>query len=109
MYTALRLLRIGWQFSGDESLGMATVREKESAFYGLKHVPRMLRDQLNHALESKLMELDTEILKGARDILKSCKRNMWVIGYLVFFFLLHIREVYAGRILFWSRPDLKLV
>ncbi len=73
MYTVLRLLRIGWKFSGDESLGMATVREKDSPFYGFKHVPQILRDQLNHVLELKLKELDTEILKGAQDILKSCK------------------------------------
>ena len=109
MFSILRLLRLGWEFSGNESLGMVTVKEKESVFYGFKHVPRMLRDQLNHTLELKMMELDTKILKGARDILENGKRRMWVIGYLVLFFLLHVREVFAGRLLIWSHCYTELV
>jgi hypothetical protein len=109
MFTILRLFRLGWDFSGNESLGIVTVKEKESVFYGFKHVPRMLRDQLNHTLDLKMMELDTEILKDARRILEDGKRDMWVIGYLVLFFLLHIREVYAGRLLYWSHSYTNLV
>jgi hypothetical protein len=101
-------LRIPWDFSGNESLGIETVKEKESVFYGFRHVPRMLRDQLNHALEMEMTRLDTEILKDARRILENGKPDMWVIGYLVLFFLLHVREVYAGRFLIWSHcyPEL---
>jgi hypothetical protein len=64
MYTALRLIIIGWQFSGNEGLGMVTVKEEDSIFYSLKYVPRITRDQLNHALELKMMELAKNILKG---------------------------------------------
>lgn len=109
MFTIIRLLRLGWAFSGNESLGMVTVTQENSVFYGFKHVPRMLRDQLNHALELKMMELDTRILKSARDILENGKRSMWVIGYLVLFFLLHVREVYAGRLLIWRDYYTELV
>jgi hypothetical protein len=69
----------------------------------------MLRDQLNHALEMEMSRLDTEILKDARHILEDGKLDMWVIGYLVLFFLLHVREVYAGRFLIWSHCYPKLV
>ena len=109
MFAALRLLRLGWDFSGNESLGIETVKEKESVFYGFRHVPRMLRDQLNSALELEMMKLDKEILKDARRILEDGKPDMWVIGYLVLFFLLHIREVYAGRLLYWSHSYTNLV
>jgi hypothetical protein len=65
MFTALRLLRIGWQFSSEESLGMATVKGKDSVFYSFKHVPCIVQNQLNHALELRIIELDRKILKGA--------------------------------------------
>jgi hypothetical protein len=60
----------------------------------------MLRDQLNYALELEMMKLDKRILKDFRHILENGRPDMWVIGYLVLFFLLHIREVYAGRLLY---------
>ena len=47
-----------------------------------------------------MIELDIEILKDAQHILEDGKRDMWVIGYLVLFFLLYIREVYVGRLLY---------
>jgi hypothetical protein len=63
-------------------------------------MPCMLQDQLNYALELEIMKLDTRILKDIRRILENEKPDMWVIRYLVFFFLLHIREVYAKRLLY---------
>jgi hypothetical protein len=106
MYTVVRLLRIGWWFTGNESLGMPTVKERDSLFCNLKCVPRMVQNQLNHALELKMMELDQKIWKGAKDIMESGERCMWIVGFLALVLLLHIREVYAGRIIYWSRHDL---
>jgi hypothetical protein len=63
-------------------------------------VPCILQDQLNYALKLEMMKLDTRILKDIQRILENGKPDMWVIGYLVLFFLLHIREVYAGRLLY---------
>ena len=100
MFTILHLFRLRWDFSSNESLGIVTIKEKESVFYGFKHVPCMLWDQLNHTLDLKMMELDTEILKDTQRILEDGKRDMWVIGYLVLFFLLYIQEVYIGRLLY---------
>jgi hypothetical protein len=69
----------------------------------------MLQDQLNHALEMEITRLDTEILKNAQRILENRKLDIWVIGYLVLFFLLHVQEVYARRFLIWSHCYLELV
>jgi hypothetical protein len=110
MNTALRLERIGWQFpkgkSESECLGMAAVKERNSLFYRLKCVPRMVQNQLNHALELKMMELDQKILKAAKRILKGRERSMWIVGFLALVFLLHVREVHAGRIMYWMYHDL---
>lgn len=103
MYTTLRLMRIRWQFSGDESLGMATVGERNSAWYGIKPVPRMIQNQLGHLLELNIIELDRKILKGIQDMLEKRQRRMWVVVTLAAFLLLHIRELDAGRNIFWSR------
>jgi hypothetical protein len=97
-----------WQFSSNECLGISAVKERDSIFYGFKHVPRMVQNQLDYALELKIMELDKKILKGAQDIMANGEQRMWIVGFLALFFLLHIREVDAGGILNWSRsyPDL---
>lgn len=63
MYTAIRFMRIGWKFSGDESLGMAVIKDQDSAWYGIKPVPRMIQNQLGHLLELNIIELDRKILK----------------------------------------------
>lgn len=64
MYTVLRLMRIKWQFSGDKSLGMATVEDRDSAWYCVKPVPRMIQNQLGHMLELNMIDLDRKILTG---------------------------------------------
>lgn len=63
----------------------------------------MVQNQLNYALELKMMELDKKILKGAQDIMVNGERRMWLVGFLALVFLLHVREVDAGGIIYWSR------
>ncbi len=90
MYTAVLLLRMGWWFSSNESLEMETVKERNSLFYGLKYVPRMVHKQLNYALELKMMELDQKILEGVHDIMEGGDRCMWIVGFLALILLFHI-------------------
>ncbi|KAK4119953.1 hypothetical protein N657DRAFT_580811 [Parathielavia appendiculata] len=101
MYTALRLIVIGCQFSGLETLGMAVVDNPVSAWYGHIPVPRMVKNQVNHLLELRMIELDREIT-GALSRL-SRDRRQWIVGTLAVFLLLHIRELDAGRIIYWAR------
>jgi hypothetical protein len=103
MYTTLCLMRLKWQFSGDESLGMATIEDRDSAWYGIKPVPRMIQNQLGHLLELNMIELDRKILKGVQALMEKRERRMWVVVTLAVFLLLHIRELDAGRNIFWSR------
>jgi len=97
MYTTLRLMRVKWKFSGDESLEMATVEDRDSAWYGIKPVPRMIQNQLGHLLEMKLIDLDRKILKVVQDLMKKRERRMWIVVTLAVFLLLHIQELDAGR------------
>ena len=96
-------MRLGWRFVGDESLGMPLVTEKDSPWYGKTPVPRMVQNQLNHLLELRLTELDTKILKGCKALMEKRERDKWLILILVFFFLLHVREVDTARNIYWKR------
>jgi len=103
MYTTLRLLSIGWQFSGNESLGMVTVEERGSAWYGIKPVPRMIQNQLDHLLELNMIKLDWGTLKRVQHMMELRERRMWLVVTLAIFLLLHIREIDAGRVIYWNR------
>lgn len=96
-------MRTRWQFAGDESLGMATVEERNSPWYGTKPVPRMIQNQLGHLLELNMIKLDRKISKGIQDAMDNRQRRMWVVLILAIFLLLHIRELDAGRNIFWDR------
>lgn len=103
MYTAIRLMRIGWKFSGDESLGMAVIEDQDSAWYGIKPVPRMIQNQLGHLLELNIIELDRKILKDVQTLMEKRTRRLWLVTMLAVFLLLHVRELDRRRNIFWSR------
>ena len=96
-------MRIMWQFAGDESLGMATIEDRDSAWYGIKPVPRMIQNQLGHLLELNLIKLDKKTLKDLQALMEKRERRMWAVVTLAVFLLLHTRELDAGRNIFWSR------
>jgi len=101
MYTTLRLITIGCRFSGPETLGMAMVDDPASAWYGDIPVPRMVRNQVNHLLEFRMIELDRKITQALSRLRQD--RRLWMVGTLAVFLLLHIRELDAGRNIYWSR------
>ncbi|KAI8648151.1 hypothetical protein NCS56_01547300 [Fusarium sp. Ph1] len=101
MYTALRLLRVGWRFAGEETLGMTKVQSKNSAWHGIIPVPRMIQNQLNHQLERILVEWDKEVLLALHQLLPG-GRDKWIPATLTTFLLLHIRELDAGRNIIWK-------
>lgn len=101
MYTALRLIIIGCQFSGLETLGMAVVDDPLSAWCGHIPVPRMVKNQVNHLLELRMVELDRKITDALSRLPRD--RRLWIVGTLAVFLLLHIRELDAGRNIYWAR------
>ena len=103
MYTTLRLISMGWQFTGEENLGVAPVTDKLSARYGTVPVPRMVQNHLGHRLELKMIELDGKILKAVQQLLYKSSRPTWIIGTLAVFILLHVRELDTGRNIYWRR------
>src|SRR4051794_11657838 len=92
-------MRAGWHFAGRETLGMSVVRKPESPFYGAAPVPRMVENQLNHAIEVYMVQLEKDILHW----LETSTNENWVYQFLAIFFVLHVREVDAGRNLYWAR------
>ncbi|OAA60577.1 hypothetical protein SPI_05701 [Niveomyces insectorum RCEF 264] len=105
MYATLHLLRKGWQFAGDETLGMGVglVQDTQSAWFGRLTVPRMVQNQLGHALELHMAKLDRSILDAVHKLMEKRDRTMWVVTTLAVFLLLHIRELDAGRNIYWLR------
>jgi len=96
-------MRIKWQFAGEESLGMSVIEDRDSAWYSIKPVPRMIQNQLGHLLELNMIDLDKKILKSVQALMEKRERRTWLIATLAVFLLLHVREIDAGRIIFWSR------
>ena len=82
---------------------MAAIKDRGSAWYGIKPVPRMIQNQLGHLLELNMISLDRKTLKGVQELMVKRERRMWVIVTLAVFLLLHTRELDAGRNIFWSR------
>ena len=103
MYTTLRLMSMKWHFSSNATLGMTTVTDRASAWFGMKPVPRMIQNQLGHLLELHMIKLDKELTRGIQAVLEKRERRRWIVGTLSMFFLLHIREIDAGRNIFWKR------
>jgi hypothetical protein len=109
MYTSLILIMVECQFVDDgderETLGMPTVEDRDSAWYGSTPVPRMIRNQLGHLLELNMIRLNREVKKGLLKMAQKKDRKMWIVEFLAAFILAHTEEVDAGRNIFWSRYE----
>lgn len=96
-------MRVRWEFAGDETLETPKVQDPKSPWYGMQPMCRMVSNQLNHLLERHMMELDSQILRQFQRWAEKKERENWLIVTLVVFLLLHVREIDAGRIIFWNR------
>ncbi|KAJ6117970.1 hypothetical protein N7523_005721 [Penicillium sp. IBT 18751x] len=104
LFTCIRLLFIGWQLCGHETLDMALVHDPQSPWNGTTPVPRMIQNQLGHLLELQMSAIDQRILKTLHSIVfETRSRTTWVFTTLAFFILLHVRELDAARNIYWSR------
>lgn len=84
---------------------MAAIEDESSAWYKIKPVPRMVQNQLNHLLEIQMIELDKKILTTIHKAMQDRQRHTWVVTTLTTFLLLHIRELDAGRNIYWKRYE----
>ena len=103
MYTVIRLMKIKWRFSEDESLEMTIIENRDFSWYSIKLVSRMIQNQLGHLLELNIIDLDRKIVKDVQTLMKKRERRMWIVTILAVFILLHVREFDAGRNIYWSR------
>jgi hypothetical protein len=103
LYTALCVMRSVWQFASDETLGMTAVEQPGSAWHGFTPIPRMIQNQLGHAMEKQMVELDQEILKSVDKMIRDKKLTRWPILFVTMAIILHTRELDIGRNIHWSR------
>ncbi|KAK1656972.1 hypothetical protein BDP55DRAFT_53307 [Colletotrichum godetiae] len=106
LYTAFRLMRLRLKFSGSEHLGMFEVLDSESPWCNSIPVPRMVQSQVIHILEKYVKDMDSYIQFNKPR--KSVREEDLPVTILIYFFLLHVREVDAGRNIYWNRfedPD----
>lgn len=82
---------------------MTPVTDATSPWYGITLIPRMVQNQLNHKLELRIIELDEKILRQCNRMLRKRARRQWMVLVLVFFLLLHVREIDTARNIFWRR------
>ena len=81
---------------------MNTVHDSQSPWKGTTPVPRMIQNQLGHLIELQMSALDERILMALHTITQKRNRSTWVSTILAFFILLHVRELDAGRNIYWS-------
>lgn len=103
LYTTLAIMRNGWEFADDQTLGMSVIRDEQSAWHGQIPVPRMVQNQLGHQLELHMHKLDGLILKGLLALMTRQDPSDWRLVTLITFLVLYIREIDAGRNIYWSR------
>lgn len=96
-------MRIGWKFAGDEALEMSIIDDQDSPWHGMRPVPRMVQNQLDHLLELHVIALDKAIIREVNILLRKRQRSKWLITILAVFFLLHVREVDGARNIYWER------
>ncbi|KAI1770079.1 hypothetical protein F4818DRAFT_434349 [Hypoxylon cercidicola] len=105
LYTSLQLMMLPLEFAGDQTLDMEMVEDENSLWYGQVPVPRMVKSQLGHLLEMNIVQLD-QLLQSVR--LKNGQPMDLPVRILIYFFLLHVRELDGARNIYWKRfadPD----
>lgn len=81
---------------------MLIVHDSQSPWKGTTPVPRMIQNQLGHLIELHMSVLDERILMSLDTLTKKRNRSTWISTTLAFFILLHVRELDAGRNIYWS-------
>ncbi len=92
LWAANRLLMKGWEICGHERLGMKTVDRMESPLYGSVPAPRVLQNQLDHLLESEIVETERRLLKNLQKLIKASDRISWVATFLAIAIVLHVMK-----------------
>lgn len=98
LYTTYRLIRRRFYLHGNETLDMPKLGNSLRSL-----PPRMVRNHITHILELRLWTLDQRIRKTVQSLLYARRRVDWVRGTLAVFFLIHVQELDAGRLISWSR------
>jgi len=64
----------GWEICGHKRLGMKIVDRMESPLYESVPASRVLQNQLNHLLESEIIEIERRLLKNLQKLIKASDR-----------------------------------
>jgi hypothetical protein len=80
---------------------MTVVTDPASAWYEHIPVPRMVKNQVSHLLGLRMIELNREITDPLNRLPRD--RRLWIVGTLLVFLLLYIREIDAGRDIYLVR------
>ncbi|OJD28531.1 hypothetical protein ACJ73_00058 [Blastomyces percursus] len=103
LWVATRLLVKGWYIHGDEKLEMTEVTQPSSPLYGTVPVPRVLQNQLDHALEDYIVLCEALFLRNLQNVIKRRDRSQWVVIFLALTIMLNVLERDVWRLLYWIR------
>jgi hypothetical protein len=80
---------------------MKIVDRMESPLHGSISAPCVLQNQLDHLLESEIVETERHLLKNLQKVIKVSDRTSWVATFLATAIILHVMERDAWRLLYW--------
>ncbi len=81
-----------WKICDYERLGINIVNWLESPLYESILVFRVLQNQLNHLLETKIVKIERCLLKNFQKVIRASNRFVWVITFLEIAIILHVMK-----------------
>lgn len=84
--------RRGWKICSHERLRMKVVDRMESPLHGSIPASRVLQNQLDHLLESEIVETERHLLMNVQKVIQASGRTSWVATFLATTILLHVKE-----------------
>ncbi len=98
LWTANQLLMKGWEIHGPDYLGM-----KHSPSHGSTPAPRVLQNQLDHQLESAIVNSEQRLLGLVQTTLRKSDRRDWIVLFVGIAIILHVMERDAWRLMYWVK------
>ena len=71
---------------------MKVVDRMESPLHGSIPASRVLQNQLDHLLESKIVETERHLLNNLQKFIEASGRTSWVATFLATTIMLHVKE-----------------
>lgn len=101
LWTAHSLLMKGWEIDKCQTLGMRKITHKDSSLYGTTPAPRVMQNQLDSCLETRIAETELALLKELEKAMLRRSEHSRIAIFIAVVITLHSRERDIWRLEGW--------